>query len=78
MSISIFTIIDDDIVINESIQESEDKNNNINIAGINTKFVVYEYISKIVEDYHDHKLIIYLVLTTDSNIYYIRLYDNYE
>ena len=76
MSISIFTIIDDDITINESIQESEDKNNNINIAGINTKSAVYEYITKIVNNYYDHKLLIYLVLTTDSNIYYIRLYDN--
>ena len=78
MSISVFTIIDNDIVINESIQESEDKNNNINIAGINTKSAVYEYITKIVNNYHDHKLLMYLVLYTDSNIYYIRLYDNYE
>ena len=80
MSISIFTIIDDDITINESIQEYEDtctqskmidKNNNECSS-------IYDYLIKIVSTYSNYRILMYLVLYTDSNIYYIRLYNNYE
>ena len=71
MSISVFTIIDDDIVINESLQESEDKNNNECSS-------IYDYLIKIVSTYSNYRIFMYLVLYTDSNIYYIRLYNNYE
>ena len=77
MSISIFTIIDDDIVINESIQESEDKNKN-ECSGDANAISIYDYLIKIVSTYSNYRILMYLVLYTDSNVYYIRLYDNYE
>lgn len=77
MSITIYTIIDDDIVINETIQESEDKNKN-ECSGNANATTIYDYLIKIVSTYSNYRILMYLVLYTDSNVYYIRLYDNYE
>ena len=66
MSITIYTIIDDDIVINETIH------GNANAT------TIYDYLIKIVSTYSNYRILMYLVLYTDSNVYYIRLYDNYE
>lgn len=86
MSITIYTIIDDDIVINETIQESEDtctqskmidKNKN-ECSGNANATTIYDYLIKIVSTYSNYRILMYLVLYTESNVYYIRLYDNYE
>ena len=77
MSITIYTIIDDDIVINETIQESEYKNKN-ECSGNANATTIYDYLIKIVSTYSNYRILMYLVLYTDSNVYYIRLYDNYE
>ena len=73
MSITIYTIIDDDIVINETIQESEDtctqskmidKNKN-ECSGNANATTIYDYLIKIVSTYSNYILDCMIIMSKD-------------